>query len=90
MVLIPWSSAQGVSLLKVPYRFTQWELTFAKDMKHDIHVQAGLRDSLSNFVSEMSIATSFVAICQLRNEQATFPPQSAQPFSNPLQQKLLT
>ena len=31
MVLITWSSAQGVSLLKVPYRFTQWELTFAKD-----------------------------------------------------------
>ena len=28
MVLVPWSF--WVSLLKVPYRFTQWELTFAK------------------------------------------------------------
>ena len=55
MVLIPWSSAQGVSLLKVPYRFTLHSASslLLKIMKHDIHVQAHLRDSLSNSVSEM-------------------------------------
>ena len=31
MVLIPWSSDYVVSLLKAPYRFTQWELTFGQN-----------------------------------------------------------
>ena len=80
MVLILWSSVQGVSLLKVPYRFTQWELTFAGMASMFRHTSTILFQILA-VKCKNHLSTSFVAICQLGNMQCNCP--------LPLQQKLL-
>ena len=53
MVLIPWSSVQGYRSSRSPIASHSGRSLLLKMMKHDIHVQAGLHDSLSNSVSEV-------------------------------------